>query len=129
MGNPREVQNWPIQSTGSMILHWATRLLDRAGVRLLATVHDAVLVEAPRRDLVDVVATTSRIMRQASADVVGIEIGVDWHAAPDPRSAVLRRWPERAERLLLDKGDALFRQITGLLRMVEAANGVSSNAA
>jgi hypothetical protein len=129
MRNPREVQNWPIQSTGSMILHWAMRLLDQAGLRLVATVHDAVLLEAPRRDLTDAVAAASRIMRQASADVIGVEIGVDWHAAPDPRPAVLGRWPERAERLLLDKGEALFRQITALLREVEAADAADRSAA
>jgi hypothetical protein len=128
LGNPREVQNWPIQSTGSMILHWAIRLLDRAGLRLIATVHDAVVIEAPRRDLADAVAVASRLMRQASADVIGVEIGVDWHAAPDPRPAILRRWPERAERLLLDKGEGLFRQVTGLLRTVEAANGADGHA-
>jgi hypothetical protein len=45
--NPRTVRNFPIQSTGSEILHVACVLAERRGIHIVAPVHDAIMVEAP----------------------------------------------------------------------------------
>src|SRR6516164_4796117 len=45
--NERSIRNWPIQATGADILRIACILAARHGIRLLAPVHDAVLIEAP----------------------------------------------------------------------------------
>jgi DNA polymerase I-like protein with 3'-5' exonuclease and polymerase domains len=44
--NERSIRNWPIQATGADILRIACILMKRHGIRLLAPIHDAVLIEA-----------------------------------------------------------------------------------
>jgi len=45
--NPRTVQNFPIQSTRSEILHVAGVLAERRGFELVAPIHDALLADGP----------------------------------------------------------------------------------
>ena len=45
--NVRSLRNWPIQSAGADILRIACILAARHGIKLLAPIHDAVLIEAP----------------------------------------------------------------------------------
>ena len=45
--NERSIRNWPVQATGADILRVACIMAARHGIRLLAPVHDAVLIEAP----------------------------------------------------------------------------------
>jgi hypothetical protein len=72
VGDPvkeRTLRNWPIQSHGSEILRLVCIRAHRAGLRLLAPVHDALLIEAPvdriEADvalLQEIMASTSRIV-------------------------------------------------------------------
>jgi DNA polymerase I-like protein with 3'-5' exonuclease and polymerase domains len=64
--NDRSLRNWPIQSTGADILRIACILAVRHGIRLLAPVHDAVLIEAPIDRIEADVALMQEIMRRAS---------------------------------------------------------------
>jgi len=41
--NPRTVRNFPVQSTGSEILHVLCILAERRGIELVASIHDAVM--------------------------------------------------------------------------------------
>jgi DNA polymerase I-like protein with 3'-5' exonuclease and polymerase domains len=45
--NLRSLQNFPMQANGAEMLRLACILLQRAGIRVVAPVHDAVLIEAP----------------------------------------------------------------------------------
>ncbi len=45
--NPRTVRNFPMQSTGSEIMHVACVLAERRGIRIVATVYDAIMGEGP----------------------------------------------------------------------------------
>ena len=45
--NPRTIRNFPIQSTGSEVLHVACVLAERRGIELVAPVHDAIMAEGP----------------------------------------------------------------------------------
>ena len=45
--NPRTVRNFPMQSTGSEILHVACILAERRGIEVVAPVHDAIMAECP----------------------------------------------------------------------------------
>src|SRR4029077_13692510 len=45
--NERSIRNWPVQATGADVLRIACILATRHGIKLLAPVHDAVLIEAP----------------------------------------------------------------------------------
>jgi DNA polymerase-1 len=68
--NERSLRNWPVQATGADILRIACILAARHGIKLLAPVHDAVLVEAPIYRIEADVALTQEIMRRASRIVL-----------------------------------------------------------
>ena len=54
--NPRTVRNFPIQSTGSEVLHVVCVLAERRGIRIVAPVHDAIMAEAAADQAEDVSA-------------------------------------------------------------------------
>jgi DNA polymerase-1 len=64
--NERSIRNWPIQASGADILRISCILAARHGVKLLAPVHDAVLIEAPMERIEADVALMQEIMRRAS---------------------------------------------------------------
>ena len=64
--NERSIRNWPIQATGADILRIACILAARHGIKILAPVHDAVLIEAPIEQIEADVARMREIMRRAS---------------------------------------------------------------
>jgi DNA polymerase I-like protein with 3'-5' exonuclease and polymerase domains len=68
--NERSIRNWPIQSAGADILRIACILAMRHGIKLLAPVHDAVLIEAPIERIEADVALMREIMRRASRIVL-----------------------------------------------------------
>ena len=70
-----ELFNFPVQSTASEITRIATIDLAIAGIDVVASVHDALLVETASRDVDDVVKTAQRVMTAAANRVVGLEIG------------------------------------------------------
>lgn len=69
--NTRSLRNFPMQANGAEMLRLVCILAVRAGIRVVAPVHDAVLVEAPLSELQEVVAATQRVMRDASRAVLG----------------------------------------------------------
>jgi DNA polymerase I len=68
--NARSIRNWPVQATGADILRIACILAARHGIRILAPVHDAVLIEAPLEHIEADVALMQEIMRRASRIVL-----------------------------------------------------------
>jgi DNA polymerase-1 len=76
--NPRTVRNFPIQSTGSEILHVACILAERRGIEVIAPVHDALMAEADLDRADEVSAALDRAMRDASSVVLrGYELSTD----------------------------------------------------
>jgi DNA polymerase-1 len=71
--NERSIRNWPIQATGADILRIACILATRHGIKLLAPVHDAVLIEAPIERIETDVALMREIMRRASHIVLNAD--------------------------------------------------------
>src|SRR5262249_8155146 len=71
--NARSIRNWPIQATGADILRISCILAARHGVKLLAPVHDAVLIEAPIERIEADVAVMREIMRRASRIVLNAD--------------------------------------------------------
>lgn len=63
---PRTARNFLLQSTGSDMLRVAVLLLEAAGIRVIATIHDAVLVLCETRRVEEVVREVVRIMEEAS---------------------------------------------------------------
>ena len=68
--NERSLRNWLIQSTGADILRIACILAARHGIRILASVHDAVLIETPIDRIEADVVLMKEIMRRASRIVL-----------------------------------------------------------
>ena len=67
--NPRALRNFPMQANGAEMLRLACCLATEAGITVCAPNHDSLLIEAPIRNLDDAVATTQRLMAEAS-DVI-----------------------------------------------------------
>ena len=100
----RTIRNFPMQAHGSDILRVAVVLLDRLGIEVIATVHDALLIEADIHDIDRAVALTEAAMRAASRIVLdGFELRVE---------AKVVRYPGR----YTDKrGTRMWETINGLL--------------
>ena len=69
--NERSLRNFPVQANGAEMLRLACCFAIERGVRVCAPIHDALLIEAPLRDLDDAVAETQGVMAEASAIVLG----------------------------------------------------------
>lgn len=69
--------NFPLQANGAEILRLACNLLRRAGVKVLALVHDAVLIEAPTVETCEAVAATGHCLAEASRGVLGRSLRYD----------------------------------------------------
>ena len=107
--NERSIRNWPIQAAGADILRIACILATRHGIKVLAPVHDAVLVEAPIARIEADVALMREIMRRASR----IVLNADAAGAHELRTdAKIIRYPNRyADK----RGDAIWDQVLQLL--------------
>ena len=107
--NERSIRNWPVQSTGADILRIACILATRHGIKLLAPVHDAVLIESPIGRIEADVALMREIMRRASRIVLNADAGGAHELRTD---ANIVRHPERYSD---PRGDAIWNQVLGLL--------------
>jgi DNA polymerase-1 len=104
------IRNWPIQAIGGDILRIAIIWALRHGIKVVAPVHDAVLIEAPI-DLIEAhVALMQEIMKRASRVVLGNDTaGVPIELRTD---AKIIRYPDH----YTDKrGDKIFAKVMGLL--------------
>jgi DNA polymerase I len=63
---PRTARNFLLQSTGSDMLRAAVLMLEEAGINVIATIHDAVLVMCETHLVDEVVTEVVRIMEEAS---------------------------------------------------------------
>jgi DNA polymerase I len=75
--NERSIRNWPVQAHGAEILRVACIMAARHNIKLLAPVHDAVLIEAPINQIETDVARMQSIMRRAALIVLGHELRTD----------------------------------------------------
>ena len=63
--------NWPVQSTGAVLLRLSVLLAARKGVRIIAPVHDALLIEARDQDIEEHVRNMKEAMDEACRLVLG----------------------------------------------------------
>jgi DNA polymerase-1 len=76
--NGRSLRNFPMQANGAEMLRLACCLGTEAGIRVVAPVHDAVLIEAPLDELDAQAEKMQALMRQASATILdGFELRSD----------------------------------------------------
>ncbi len=107
--NDRSIRNWPIQSAGADILRIACILAVRHGIKLLAPVHDAVLIEAPIDRIEADVALMQEIMRRASRIVLNATADGTHELRTD---AKIVRFPDRYTD---PRGAEIWDRVTELL--------------
>jgi hypothetical protein len=101
--------NFPMQATGADLMRLvAIRLVER-GVRLLATIHDAFLIEAPLAEIEAAVALTRQVMRESSGELLkGRELESDAMIVRYPNRYIdedgLEMW-NRLRRALVELGE------------------------
>ena len=84
----RTLRNWPAQATGAEILRLAMARAHRAGLELIAPVHDAILMEGPEIDMQERCDLLRQIMAKAMSDLLdGFPVKLD------PAEPVV--WPNR----------------------------------
>ena len=107
--NERSLRNWLIQSTGADILRISCILAARHGIKLLGSVHDAVLIEAPIERIEADVALMQEIMRRASRIVLNATAEGTHELRTD---AKIWRYPEHFTD---PRGDQIFEHVLELL--------------
>ena len=63
--------NWPMQANGAEMLRIACCLAVNRGIKIIAPIHDAILVEGPSKDIDDIVDDLTKCMTEASRAVLG----------------------------------------------------------
>jgi hypothetical protein len=111
--NSRSLQNFLMQSNGAEMLRLACCLATEAGIKVVAPVHDAVLIEAPLETLDDATAQMQEFMRQASVIVLdGFELRSD---------AKMIRAPAR---FCDERGSMMWNTVLELLQEMRPASEV-----
>lgn len=101
--NYRTLQNFPMQGSGADILRVAITLCLENGVRVIAPVHDAILIEAPAGSIENAVAKAQWLMERAALHVIGMPLRTE---------AKIFRYPEH----YTDKrGDVMWGAVMELL--------------
>jgi DNA polymerase I-like protein with 3'-5' exonuclease and polymerase domains len=106
--NPRTVRNFPIQSTGSEILHVACLLADRRGIQIVAPIHDAFLAEGPANEVEELSRELDQLMGDAAAVVLrGYRLPTDCQIV------------KPGEHYEDERGAAMWRTVTRLVAKLE----------
>lgn len=98
------LQNWPCQAAGADMLRLAVIAAVESGIRVCAPVHDALLIEAPIDQIDDAVATTTRLMEQASR--------LTLHGTTVTTDATIIRAPDRYRD---ERGEPIWRLLKELV--------------
>ncbi len=102
--NPRFLRNFPMQGNGSEMLRLACILASERGVNICAPVHDAILIEAPLRDLESAISAAKTAMSDASSLILnGFRLNTD---------AKVIRYPERYSD---KRGVEMWNRVWGLI--------------
>ena len=116
--NERSIRNWPIQSSGADILRIACIWALRRGVKVVAPVHDAVLIEAPIDRIEADVALMREIMRRASRIVLNADADGPYELRTD---VSIVRFPDR---YVDGRGEGIWDRVMALLDEQQTRRGV-----
>jgi hypothetical protein len=107
--NGRSIMNFPVQGAGADILRIAVVWATHHGLRLLAPVHDALLIEAPIERIEADVALLQELMRRASRIVLNPTADGTLELRTDVK---IIRYPDRYTD---PRGDKIWAQVLELL--------------
>jgi DNA polymerase I-like protein with 3'-5' exonuclease and polymerase domains len=83
--NTRSLRNFPMQANGAEMLRLACIYATQAGIRVIAPVHDALLIEAPLNELDTATSAMQNFMQRASSAVLsGFELRSDAKTVVSP---------------------------------------------
>ena len=107
------IQNWPIQSHGSEVLRQAILDLTEEGFKIVAPVHDALLIEIPKADrhLIDY---AQRLMVDASMKVVGGPIRVGTEIIEDNYVQLNKKGKPNKDQKMFDD---IFKEIENYVKL------------
>jgi DNA polymerase I len=111
----RSIINWPVQSSGADILRIAVVWATRKGLRLLAPIHDALLIESPLDRIDYDVALLQELMRRASRIVLNATPGGTIELRTD---ATVVKFPNRYQDA---RGTAVWERVLELLAQQQTA--------
>ena len=119
--NDRSMCNWPIQAAGADILRIACIMAVRHGIKLLAPVHDAVLIEAPIDRIEADVALMQEIMRRASRIVLNVDASGTHELRTDYK---IVRYPDRYSD---KRGAKIFADVVDLLEQYRIQKAIEED--
>ena len=72
--NILSIGNFPVQGTGAVILRRACELCDEAGVKIYATLHDAISITGKVENMEKEIAAATKAFKQAADEVLGEDL-------------------------------------------------------
>lgn len=72
--NILSIGNFPVQGTGAVILRRCCELCDEAGVKIYATLHDAISITGKVENMKEEIAAATNAFKQAADEVLGEEL-------------------------------------------------------
>jgi hypothetical protein len=116
--NTRSLRNFPMQANGAEMLRLACIFAAQAGIRVVAPVHDALLIEAPLGELAAATSAMQNIMRQASSAVLsGFELRSDAKTVVSPG-----RYED-------ERGAEMWQTVMGILNKIPSGEADYAQAA
>src|SRR5262249_23571218 len=107
--NERSIANFPVQASAADALRIACIWANRRGLKLLASIHDAILIEAPIERIEHDVGLLREIMRRASQIVLNPTADGKRELRTD---AKIVRYPDRYSD---KRGDHMWPRVLELL--------------
>ena len=107
--NSRSLRNFPMQANGAEMLRLACIYATQAGIRVIAPVHDAVLIEAPVDELDAATSAMQNFMQRASSAVLsGFELRSDAKTVVSPG-----RYED-------ERGSEMWQTVMGILAQIQS---------
>lgn len=109
----RSLMNWPMQSHGAEILRLAISMCVNHGIKVIAPVHDAILIEASSNSMEAEVKKAQQFMEQASEFVLNFKISTD---------AKIIHYPDHYKDA---RGEIMWQNIWDIIRHINPAEKAS----
>jgi hypothetical protein len=103
----RTLMNWPMQSHGAEMLRLAISMCFDDGIKVIAPVHDAILVEATASEIDTIAKNTIKCMEDASEYVMGYKIRAD---------VKIIRYPDRFTD---PRGDIMWNTVWDIIHNID----------
>jgi hypothetical protein len=104
---PRTLMNFPMQAHGAEILRLAISMCFDDGIKVIAPVHDALLIEGPASEIDSIVKNTIKCMEDASEYVIGYKIRAE---------AKIIRHPDRYTD---PRGEAMWKTVWDIINNIK----------